>query len=147
MDTKARSIAVLVTLLALALDPSAAPAESLNSGAVYSMTNQDPNGVAVFKRAPDGTLSPAGTFLTGGSGNPVAETGDPPFDPLASQGALILSGDNRFLFAVNAGSNEISALAIFLDRVFDGKELTGKFEGARLRIVPSEKGKAVEEIT
>jgi 6-phosphogluconolactonase len=117
MDTKARSIAVLVNLLALALNPSAAPAESLDSGAVYSMTNQDPNAVAVFRRAPDGTLSPAGTFLTGGSGNPVAETGDPPFDPLASQGALILSGDNRFLFAVNAGSNEISALAVGRDRL------------------------------
>ena len=118
MGTKARSVAVLVALLALAaLHPGAALAKSPQSGAVYLMTNQDRNAVAVFERAPDGTLSPAGTFPTGGSGNPVAEAGDPPFDPLASQGALILSEDNRFLFAVNAGSNEISVLAIRRDRL------------------------------
>jgi 6-phosphogluconolactonase len=34
---------------------------------------------------------------------------------VASQGALILSDDNRFLFAVNAGSNEISVLAVEKD--------------------------------
>ena len=65
-----------------------------------------------FDRAPDGTLMPAGTFLTGGSGNPVAQPGDPPADPLASQGALILSDDNRLLFAGNAGSNEVSVFSI-----------------------------------
>ena len=118
MGTKARLVAVLVGLPALAaLHPSAALARSPQAGAVYLMTNQDRNAVAVFERAPDGTLSPAGTFPTGGSGNPVAEAGDPPFDPLASQGALILSEDNRFLFAVNAGSNEISVLAIRRDRL------------------------------
>jgi 6-phosphogluconolactonase len=118
VGTKARSVAVLVALLALAaLHPGAALAKSPQSGAVYLMTNQDRNAVAVFERAPDGTLSPAGAFPTGGSGNPVAEAGDPPFDPLASQGALILSEDNRFLFAVNAGSNEISVLAIRRDRL------------------------------
>lgn len=45
----------------------------------------------------------------------------------------------------NQPHSEISALAILLDRIFDGKELTSKFEDARLRIIPSEKGKAVEE--
>jgi Lactonase, 7-bladed beta-propeller len=63
----------------------------------------------------NGTLTPAGMFSTGGSGNPVAQPGDPPTDPLASQGSLILSEDNDFLFAVNAGSNEISVLAIGKD--------------------------------
>jgi 6-phosphogluconolactonase (cycloisomerase 2 family) len=114
---KARCVAVLVALLALALRPGAALARGPQPGAVYLMTNQDRNAVAVFERAPDGTLSPAGTFPTGGSGNPVAEAGDPPFDPLASQGALILSEDDRFLFAVNAGSDEISVLAIRRDRL------------------------------
>jgi 6-phosphogluconolactonase (cycloisomerase 2 family) len=113
-----KSIAILVCLLILAtlglaaLSVSSISAQSLRSGAVYVMTNQVANAVAVFKRAPDGTLSPAGMFLTGGSGNPVPEPGDPPTDPLASQGSLILSDDNRFLFTVNAGSNEISVLAV-----------------------------------
>ncbi len=83
---------------------------NLKSGAVYVLTNQVNNAVAAFDRAPDGTLTSAGTFLTGGAGNPVAQPGDPPTDPLASQGSLILS--NNFLFAVNAGSNEISVLSI-----------------------------------
>src|SRR5829696_1418540 len=85
---------------------------NLKSGAVYVLTNQPSNAVAAFDRAPDGALTPAGMFSTGGSGNPVAEPGDPPTDPLASQGSLILSQDNRLLFAVNAGSNEISVLAV-----------------------------------
>jgi 6-phosphogluconolactonase (cycloisomerase 2 family) len=73
------------------------------------MTNQVENTVAVFRRGAQGTLTPAGDFSTGGAGDP----GNPPInDPLASQGALILSEGNRFLFAVNAGSNEISVLKI-----------------------------------
>jgi hypothetical protein len=79
---------------------------------VYVLTNQVTNSVAAFTRAADGTLTPAGVFPTGVSGNPVAQPGDPPTDPLASQGSLILSPDNNFLFAVNAGSNEISSFAV-----------------------------------
>lgn len=93
------------------LRPTAIAGTNLKSGAVFVLTNQVSNAVAVFDRAPDGTLTAAGTFATGGSGNPVAQPGDPPTDPLASQGALILS-NNKFLFAVNAGSNEISVLSI-----------------------------------
>jgi len=39
--------------------------------------------------------------------------------------------------------SEIAALAIFLDRLFRGKELKGKFNGAKMRVVPQEKGKKV----
>jgi 6-phosphogluconolactonase (cycloisomerase 2 family) len=92
-----------------------AAAVNFKSGAVYVLTNQVGNAVAAFDRAPDGTLTAAGTFSTGGAGNPVAQPGDPATDPLASQGALILSDDKQFLFAVNAGSNEISVLSIGKD--------------------------------
>lgn len=95
------------------LRPTTIAANNLKSGAVYVLTNQVNNAVAAFDRAPDGTLTAAGTFSTGGSGNPVAQPGDPPTDPLASQGALILS--NNFLFTVNAGSNEISVLSVGKD--------------------------------
>ena len=87
-------------------------ATNFKSGAVYVLTNQVNNSIAAFNRAPDGTLTPAGMFPTGGAGNPVPQPGDPPADPLASQGALILSDDNQLLFAANAGSNEISVLSI-----------------------------------
>jgi len=90
--------------------PTTSSADNFRSGAVYVLTNQVSNAIAVFTRAPDGTLTAAGMFSTGGAGNPVAQPGDPPTDPLASQGSLIL-GD-QLLFAVNAGSNEISVLRI-----------------------------------
>lgn len=111
------TVVVLVcAIFALILQPTTTVAAiNLKSGAVYVLTNQPSNAVAAFDRAPDGTLAPAGTFSTGGSGNPVAQPGDPPTDPLASQGALVLSDNNKFLFAVNAGSNEISVLAIGKD--------------------------------
>src|SRR5438132_381780 len=51
-------------------------------------------------------------FSTGGAGNPTPQPPDPATDPLASEGALIISHGNRFLFAVNAGSNQISVLKI-----------------------------------
>lgn len=112
MLNKRRLPAVIFTLLiGVAVFTSTTSADNFKSGAVYVLTNQVSNAIAVFTRAPDGTLTAAGMFPTGGAGNPVAQPGDPPTDPLASQGSLIL-GDNQLLFAVNAGSNEISVLRI-----------------------------------
>ena len=87
------------------------PDRNLHAGAVYVMTNQVENAVAVFRRSPTGMLTSAGEFPTGGAGDPVPQGTDPATDPLASQGALIL-GNNQFLFAVNAGSNQISVLRV-----------------------------------
>lgn len=39
--------------------------------------------------------------------------------------------------------SEVAALAIFLHEYFKGKELSKKFKGAKLRIVPQAKGKKV----
>jgi 6-phosphogluconolactonase (cycloisomerase 2 family) len=89
--------------------PHPAP-RGLRAGAVYVLTNQADNTVKVFGRNANGTLNPDGEFSTGGAGDPVAQPQDPPVDPLASQGALILR--NQFLFAVNAGSNQISVLRV-----------------------------------
>ena len=71
-----------------------------SNGALYTQTN-DPNGNAVqrFERAPNGSLTPAGTFATGGTG--LATLG-------GRQGAVELSGDGRYLYAVNAGSDSVS---------------------------------------
>jgi 6-phosphogluconolactonase (cycloisomerase 2 family) len=79
---------------------------------VYVLTNQVDNAIAVFNRAADGTLTSAGEFSTGGAGDPVPQGTDPVTDPLASQGALMLDQGNQFLFAVNAGSNQISVLRV-----------------------------------
>ncbi len=72
--------------------------------AVYTLTNQVAgNAVAVFDRAADGTLTAAGTIATGGTG-----TGG----GLGSQGAVALSDDGRRLFALNAGSNDVSVFSV-----------------------------------
>jgi tRNA (cytidine56-2'-O)-methyltransferase len=50
-------------------------------------------------------------------------------------------------FNVSVGNqphSECSALAIFLDRYFEGKELAKDFEKAKIKIVPKERGKEVE---
>lgn len=89
--------------------------KNFHAGAVYVLTNQTTNSVAVFRRNAKGMLSSAGDFPTGGAGNPTPQPPDPATDPLASQGALIIGPGNQFLFAVNAGSNEISVLKIKKD--------------------------------
>ena len=120
MNTRMISFTTLIVLVAASFMATLRPttiiaANNLKSGAVYVLTNQVSNAVAAFDRAPDGTLTQVGTFSTGGAGNPVAQPGDPPTDPLASQGALILSDNNKLLFAVNAASNEISVLSVGKD--------------------------------
>lgn len=40
--------------------------------------------------------------------------------------------------------SEVSALAVFLDRLFEGRELTRTFKDAKIRIIPSQKGKRVK---
>jgi len=73
-------------------------------GAVYALTNQaSGNAVVIFDRGADGSLSWSSNVATGGTG---AGSG------LGSQGALALSDDGRWLFAVNAGSNDVSAFQV-----------------------------------
>ncbi|MEM2226167.1 MAG: tRNA (cytidine(56)-2'-O)-methyltransferase [Candidatus Bathyarchaeia archaeon] len=43
----------------------------------------------------------------------------------------------------NQPISEVSALAIFLDRYFEGKELHAKFEGGEIEIIPSKSGKRI----
>ena len=43
----------------------------------------------------------------------------------------------------NQPHSEVAALAVFLDRLYMGEELRVEFPGARLRIVPSPRGKRV----
>jgi 6-phosphogluconolactonase len=77
------------------------------AGSVYTMTNgQGGNEIMMFDRASDGGLTPAGSVPTGGFGSGGG------VDPLGSQGSLVLSDNNRWLLAVNAGSNDISVFRV-----------------------------------
>ena len=45
----------------------------------------------------------------------------------------------------NQPHSEVAALAVFLDRVLDGEVFRKEFEGAKIRVIPSERGKLVRE--
>jgi 6-phosphogluconolactonase (cycloisomerase 2 family) len=75
-------------------------------GAVYTETNSsNQNAILIFNRSEDGQLFSASlaAVSTGGSGTGTG---------LGSQGALAIDPRNTFLFAVNAGSNNISTFRI-----------------------------------
>jgi 6-phosphogluconolactonase len=97
---RSRAVVVLLAFVAGLLLFSSSAMASSGRGVLYTQTN-DPNGNTVqrFDRGRDGSLSPAGTFTTGGAG--LATLG-------GRQGAVELSGDGRYLYAVNAGSDTVS---------------------------------------
>lgn len=101
-------------LLALATGGAvlAAGAASAASGVVGHVYVNDITGgvntIAAFDRHADGTLTPV-------PGSPFAAGGVGTGKGIASQGALQLSSDGRYLLAVDAGSNEISVLRIESD--------------------------------
>ena len=83
--------------------------------AVFVQTdNLAGNQVVAYHRAPDGTLTRAGTYATGGLGGQL--TGSV-VDHLASQGSLTYDPAQAALFAVNAGSNTVSVFGVHGDRL------------------------------
>lgn len=73
-------------------------------GAVYTQSNAVAgNAVLAYHRGADGSLTPAGSFPTSGTGTGAG---------LGSQGAVVLSNNGRYLLAVNAGSNDVSSFAV-----------------------------------
>ena len=92
--------------------------------AVFVMTNDaNHNEVLSFHRAPNGQLLEGGHFATGGRGSGGA------IDPLGSQGSLLLSQDGQHLFAVNAGSGDVSVfLILHSELVLTDREPSGGSE-------------------
>jgi 6-phosphogluconolactonase len=73
-------------------------------GAVYTLSNSaSGNEVLAYTRAADGSLTNLQSTPTGGTGTGAG---------LGSQGAINVSGEDRLLFAVDAGSNDIASLRI-----------------------------------
>jgi 6-phosphogluconolactonase len=93
---------------------AAGPAAAAGRQQVYTSTNAAAgNAVLAFERAGDGSLKPAGSFATGADG-----TGS----GLGNQGAIAASRGGRFLYVVNAGSDNISTFAVRPHRL----ELVGR---------------------
>ena len=109
MRKQIQSLSLVLALSAAAL-PLAINAEDQDRGsghAVFVMTNAaDRNAVIAYQRGPGGKLHPFRRYSTGGRGSGGNN------DPLESQGSLTLSEDKSLLFAVNAGSGEISVFRV-----------------------------------
>jgi 6-phosphogluconolactonase len=93
----------LLSFVAGFTSPVAAAPEN-PAGTLYTLSNAaSGNEVLVYDRAADGSLSFQRSYATGGFGSGAG---------LGSQSSVILSKNNQWLFAVNAGSNEISVFAV-----------------------------------
>ena len=109
LDTKTfRWIWIIGILFALlTANFGAALADQGQPGAVYVQTNQaGGNAIAVYQRSTDGMLTISGMISTGGLGTGAG---------LGSEASVVLSGDGRWLLAVNAGSNDISVFRVGAD--------------------------------
>jgi 6-phosphogluconolactonase len=95
-------LALGLGLALVALGVWATGALAKSPRAVYTLTNAaGGNAVQAFERAGDGSLMPNGEFATGGNGSGGG---------LGNQSGLVL--DRKRLFAVNAGSDSISAFKV-----------------------------------
>jgi len=93
---------------------------SAGEGAAFAMSNRSSgNEIVTYRRASDGVLSRTGKVSTRGRGIGT---------DLDTQGALQLSSDHRFLYAANAGSDDITVFSVqgphltFLQKVYAGDE-------------------------
>jgi len=110
MRKRMQSISMLLVLATTAMPmyASADDNDTDSAHAVFVMSNApDRNEVIAFARATDGSLHETHKFPTGGRGSGGNH------DPLESQGSLTLSQDHSLLFAVNAGSGDISVFRVF----------------------------------
>ncbi|HEY1517930.1 MAG TPA: beta-propeller fold lactonase family protein [Solirubrobacteraceae bacterium] len=99
-------VAALLTIAAAVAAPAVATAHPTHGRFVYVNDNTaGTNTVAAFVRNPNGGLTPVpgSPFNAGGAGSGTG---------LASQGAIQVSSDGRYVLAVDAGSNQISVLRI-----------------------------------
>jgi len=107
-----------VLAIAVPLSVTAPAFADSGSGAVFVQLNSAAgNAIAAYARSGDGTLTPAGSYATGGLGGTELNA---PLDALASQSGLVLDRDERTLVAVNAGSNTVTSFrtrGAGLDRV------------------------------
>jgi len=91
----------------LSLSAGASESSAPQAGAVFTMTDDaTANAVLAFARAANGSLTFVGSYPTGGVGSGGGES------VLGSQASMTLSWNGRFLFVVNAGSDEVSSFRV-----------------------------------
>lgn len=110
-----KSLAIIATavfaVVCFILPLATAARSSSSSGFVYVMTNNPSgNSVIEYSRASNGMLNQISEVSTGGLGGTGNGVGA--LDPLGSQDSLVLGGARSVLLAVNAGSNQLSAITV-----------------------------------
>ncbi len=105
MATKFKLSALTLCLTPFLSSPGFAEIEK-SYDTLYTLSNAAHNEVYAFQRDSKGMMKTAGQYPTGGAG-----TGN----SLSNQGALALSEDRDYLFAINAGSNEVSVFRAYDD--------------------------------
>ncbi|KAI0558151.1 Cytochrome cd1-nitrite reductase-like protein [Gracilaria domingensis] len=84
-------------------------------GGVYAMSNNvTANTIVVYARRPDGTIQLLDPGLRTGGKGAVLNLGAG-FDPLFSAFSVVITSDNRFVLAVNAGSSSVSVFRVLPD--------------------------------
>lgn len=126
--SRSTRLALCLGALVIGAASSAALADG-DDGSVYTLTNETAgNRLVTLHRADNGGLALAGTLTTGGLGSGTG---------LGNQGALILSGNGRTIYAVNAGSRQIS---VFLRTEFGPALLQVVDSGAARPISLAQRG-------
>ncbi len=114
----AGAILGLSTLVAPVVAGADPPEQSSFGGAdhvVFVQTdNTAGNQVVAYDRAYNGTLTPEGTYNTGGLGGQLSGS---VVDHLASQSSLTYDQRSADLYAVNAGSNTVSVFSVQRDHL------------------------------
>ena len=101
------SVTIVMAIAAAPMIMHGQDNNTTNHHAVFVMTNDaDKNEVIAYQRNADGSLREMQRIPTGGRGSGGNN------DPLESQGSLTLSQDHPLLFAVNAGSGEVSVFRV-----------------------------------
>jgi 6-phosphogluconolactonase (cycloisomerase 2 family) len=96
--------------------PASAAHQHRHVGAVFVQTDDvDGNKVVAYDRGPDGTLTLATSYRTGGRGGSLEGA---VVDRTASQGALSFDQRHGLLYAVNAGTDTVTVFAVRGDRLF-----------------------------
>lgn len=122
----ALSLITVLGVTSIAQAPASGAAHSAVSGlgahegAAFAMTNRSTgNEIVTYRRAANGALTRVGSVSTRGRGIGT---------DLDTEGPLRLSSDYRFLYAVNAGTDDVSVFSVtgthltFLQKVYAGDE-------------------------
>jgi hypothetical protein len=100
------------------MQPQTSNGNMRRGGHLYMQTNETRNCIIHYLRAPDGQLTEVERVFTGGAGSGVFKpVSGQASAPNAFEGAfsVILTPDQRFLFATNGGDNSVSSFAVGAD--------------------------------